>query len=467
VVVFDAGVAPALLESVADSAQRIRVGDDVGGVPRAAVPSVLAARATAGLRLARLVVGDATDFGEEAAAVVAAGVAVDVVPGVSGAVAGATYAGIPVAHADGGASAVVLDAADPSRLDWGHLGGATDVLLIRVSGPALSAVIAELLRGGRRPESDAALIYEAGTFRQRTLTGRLDGLVAEAARAGLSQPALLIVGEVVRLRSRLAWLERRPLFGRRVLVTRPRAQAARFSTLLEALGADVVALPTIRLDAPDDWRPLDDAIAQLGTFHWVIFTSANGVATFRDRLALAGRDVRALAGARLAAIGPETAEALRRTGLRPEVVPPEYRAEALFEALRPHVEAGSEVLLVRAAEARDVLPRELQALGVRVTIAPAYRTITAKEGADHMLGLLEARRIDVVTFTSSSTVRGFMTLLAPEEVRRLLAGVVLAAIGPITAATVAEYGLEVAVIPREYTVAALAEAIAAHFARPD
>ena len=220
-VVFDAGVAPALLESVADSAERIRVGDDVGGVPRAAVPSVLAARATAGLRLARLVVGDATDFGEEAAAVVAAGVAVDVVPGVSGAVAGATYAGIPVARADGGASAVVLDATDPSRLDWGHLGGATDVLLIRVSGPALSAVIAELLRGGRRPESDAALIYEAGTFRQRTLTGRLDGLVAEAARAGLSQPALLIVGEVVRLRSRLAWLERRPLFGRRVLVTRP------------------------------------------------------------------------------------------------------------------------------------------------------------------------------------------------------------------------------------------------------
>ncbi|MGH7319286.1 MAG: uroporphyrinogen-III synthase, partial [Candidatus Rokuibacteriota bacterium] len=163
-------------------------------------------------------------------------------------------------------------------------------------------------------------------------------------------------------------------------------------------------------------------------------------------------------------IGPGTAEALQRVGARAEVVPPEFRAEGLVDALRPHVEPGSEVLLVRAAEARELLPRELEALGARVTVVPAYRTVMVTEGADAVVRLLEARRVDVVTFTSSSTVRGFMTLLGPADVRRLLAGVVLAVIGPITAATVAEYGLPVHVVPREYTIAALASAIAAHFA---
>lgn len=466
VLVFDADVAPALLEGVSGSAERIRVGDGSTGVPRAAVPPILLARAAVGLRVVRLVAGDAGDFGEEAAAVVAAGLTFEAVPGVSQLVAGGMYAGIPVVGAGVEVRATVLEAAEAAGLDWPLLGRAADTLLIRVGERALGAVIAGLLRGGRPAGTPAALISEEGTFRQRTLTGRLDGLLTEAAHSEFSYPALLVVGEVVRLRSRLAWRERRPLFGRRVLVTRPRSQAARFAALLEEYGADVVALPTIRLEPPDDWRPLDEAIARLGTFRWVIFTSANGVAVLRERLAVTGRDVRALASARLAAIGPETAEALRRAGLQVDVVPPEYRAEGLVEALRPHVEAGSEVLLVRAAEAREVLPRELQASGARVTVAPAYRTVTAKEGADSVIGLLEARRIDVVSFTSSSTVRGFMALLAPHEVRRLLAGVVLAAIGPITAATVAEYGLEVSVLPREYTVSALAAALAAHFAEP-
>lgn len=260
--------------------------------------------------------------------------------------------------------------------------------------------------------------------------------------------------------------QRRPLAGRRVIVTRPRGQAGRFVTLLEAYGAEVVAMPTIALEPPEDWGPLDRALARLGDFHWVVFTSANGVAAFHERLAAAGRDTRALGGARLAAIGPETAEALAGVGLRADVVPGEYRAEGLADVLRPHLASGSAVLLVRAAEAREVLPQVLESLGARVTVAPAYRTVAVKEGADHLLGLLEARGVDVVTFTSSSTVRGFMALLAPGEIRRLLSGVVLAAIGPITAGTIAEYGLEVGVMPREYTTSALAAAIAGHFTSP-
>jgi uroporphyrinogen III methyltransferase/synthase len=257
---------------------------------------------------------------------------------------------------------------------------------------------------------------------------------------------------------------RRPLAGRRIVVTRPRAQAARFVTLLEGYGAEVLALPTIRIEPPADWRPLDEAIRQLERFAWVIFTSVNGVAAFADRMAAAGREAHALAGIRIAAIGPETAAALAAGGIHADVVPTEYRAEALVEAMRGHLTPGSEVLLVRAAEAREVLPRGLAALDVQVTVAPAYQAAVVREGAEQVIGLLERRRVDVVSFTSSSTVRGFMELIGPAAVRRLLGGVVLAAIGPVTAATIAEYGLEVRAMPREYTIPALAAAIAGHFA---
>lgn len=256
----------------------------------------------------------------------------------------------------------------------------------------------------------------------------------------------------------------RPLAGRRVVVTRPRAQVARFAALLEAYGAEVVALPAIRLEPPTDWRPLDDAIARLERYTWAVFTSVNGVAAFRGRLAAAGRNAGALAGVRVAAIGPQTAAALAADGVRADLVPDEYRAEGLVEALRPHLTPGGEVLLVRAAEAREVLPRALTALGARVTVAPAYRAVAVREGAERVVGLLEGRRVDVVSFTSSSTVRGFVELIGAGAVRRLLGGVVLAAIGPVTAATIAEYGLDVRVMPREYTIPALAAAIAAHFA---
>ena len=250
-------------------------------------------------------------------------------------------------------------------------------------------------------------------------------------------------------------------------MTRPRAQAGRFAALLEDYGAEVVALPTIRIEPPDDWRPLDDAIGRLPAFAWAVFTSVNGVSAFHERLSLSGRDARALAGLGVAAIGTETRDALRRTGIEPDVVPVEFRAEALVEALGSRVQAGQAVLLVRAAEAREVLPRELAARGVLVEVAQAYRTVAAKEEADHVLALLEARRIDVVAFTSSSTVRGLVGLLPPDEARRLLAGVALAAIGPITAATVAEHGLPITVMPRQYTASALAAAIARHFAKPE
>jgi uroporphyrinogen-III synthase len=259
------------------------------------------------------------------------------------------------------------------------------------------------------------------------------------------------------------WLAHRPLHGRRVLVTRPRVQAGRLVELLEAYGAEAVTLPTIQILPPEDWGPLDEAIRSLGSFRWVVFTSVNGVAGFRERLARAGADARSLAGRLVAAIGPETAEALRRGGIEPDLVPSEYRAEGLIEALGSRLHRGDAVLLIRPTEAREVLPRELEARGIRVTVAPAYRTVFAREGAGDIISRLESRRIDAVSFTSSSTVRGFLALLAAANARRLLEGVVVAAIGPVTAATAAEHGLHVSVMPHEYTVPALADAIADHF----
>jgi uroporphyrinogen III methyltransferase / synthase len=254
----------------------------------------------------------------------------------------------------------------------------------------------------------------------------------------------------------------RSLHGRRVLVTRPRAQAARLAGLLESYGADTVTLPAIEILPPESWIPLDEAIRALSRFRWIIFTSANGVAAFHERLARAALDARNLSGLQFAAIGPETANALRRAGITPDVVPAEYRAEGLVDALGSLAQQGDAVLLVRAAEARNVLPRALQARGVDVTVVPAYRTGLAPEGASEVRELLESRRIDAVTFTSSSTVRGFVKLFGP-DVPALLEGVVIAVIGPITADTAAEHGLTVSVMPLEYTVPALADAIAGHF----
>jgi uroporphyrinogen III methyltransferase/synthase len=255
----------------------------------------------------------------------------------------------------------------------------------------------------------------------------------------------------------------RPLLGRRILVTRPRSLARRLADRLEAYGAEVIALPTIRIEPPDTWATLDDAIRGLAGFRWVVFTSVNGVAAFLERLRVAGLDARSLAGRHVAAIGPETAEALRKGGIEPNRVPDEYRAEGLLEALEEELSHGDALLLVRAAEARELLPRELLARGIRVTVAPAYRTVLVKEGAARARELLEAHGVDAVTFTSSSTVRGLVALLGPAEARRLLEGVVVAAIGPITAETAAEHGLRVSVVPHEYTIPALADAIAGYF----
>jgi uroporphyrinogen III methyltransferase/synthase len=257
----------------------------------------------------------------------------------------------------------------------------------------------------------------------------------------------------------------RPLAGRTVVVTRAAAQAARFVALLEAAGASVVEAPTIAIDPPASWTPLDTALDALLDFRWVVFTSVNGVEMVGRRLAERGADWRGIAGRRVAAIGPATAEALAERGVHAEAVPGEYRAEGLVERLRGELARGDRVLLPRAAKTRDVLVRELAALGARVVEVPAYETRAVSDAARRVRDMLVAGQVDVLTFTSSSTVRHFAEMFDEDERRRWFPALTVASIGPITAATAAEYGLATAIMPAEYTIPALASAIETHFER--
>jgi uroporphyrinogen III methyltransferase / synthase len=256
-----------------------------------------------------------------------------------------------------------------------------------------------------------------------------------------------------------------PLHGRTVIVTRASDQAQRFVEMLEAAGARVLKAPTIAIEPPSSWAPLDRALDALGTFTWAIFTSVNGVAMVDRRLRQRGLGWAGFGRLRLAAIGPATAEALSEHGLRPSVVPTDFRAEGLMERLRSEITPADRILMARASQARDLLTRELRGLGVAVTEVPAYTTRRVDASAARLRDVLATRGVDAVTFTSSSTARNFAELLTDEQRRMWLAGVTVASIGPVTAATAAEYGLTTHVMPREYTIPALARAISEHFAR--
>lgn len=258
-------------------------------------------------------------------------------------------------------------------------------------------------------------------------------------------------------------VELKPLAGKRIVVTRARSQAAGLTRILEEAGAEVLEIPTIRIEPPDSWEPLDRAIGELDAFSWVLFTSVNGVEMFRKRLEASGRNLGALSKARIAAIGPATADAIVHWGLEPEVIPEEYRAEALVERLRTEIRPGDRILIPRAAEARDLLITGLAALGAQVTEVPAYSTRPAQDGIHQLKQALQSRSVHAVTFTSSSTVRNFAALFSPDEREALLRGVVIASIGPVTAETGAAYGLTTRVMPKEYTIPALARALIDYF----
>lgn len=440
------------------------------GVRPGEVGARLVERARAHAAVVRLLGGDALLSGrgaEEALTLLDAGVGFEIVPGVAAGLAGAAYAGIPWS-ARGIASAVVLaseaasgagGAEEAGEVDWGALArsGATAVIATRRSRLSL---VGERLRRSGFEDAAAACVGSPTQARQWSEWGTLSELMRQGeARGGADEPVVLVVGGTAGLGPALEWFQRRPLFGRRIVVTRSRAQAADLLRALAELGAEPIEFPTIRVAAAPDPEPLRSAARSLERYDWVVFTSVNGVDRFWRALREVGRDARAFGGARIAAIGPGTARALAARGLQPDRVPQEYVAEGVLEALAPLGPwAGRRVLLPRAAGARDVLPRGLEEMGARVDEVAAYTTEPDRGNVERLREALREGRVDAITFTASSTVRNFVAAVGAE-----LDGAAVAAIGPITARTARELGLPVHIEAEEHTISGLLDALCEHF----
>jgi uroporphyrinogen III methyltransferase / synthase len=474
VVVYDYLANPALLSHAPDGAERIYVGRRGKGKYPAQdeINRVLVDRAMQGHVVVRLKGGDPFVFGrggEEAEVLAAAGVAFEVVPGVTAAIAAPAYAGIPVTHRTLASTVTfVTGHEDPDKpatvLEWPKLASSHGTLVFVMGMKNLPAIVSNLVAEGRAASTPVAIIRWGTRASQQTVVGTLSDIVAQATRAKLEPPTVIVVGEVVRLRPQLNWFERRPLFGKRVLVTRAKEQAAEMTSLLVGYGAEPVNAPAIHIAPPADWTPVDQAIAEIRAYDWVMFTSVNGVVQFMSRLWTRGLDARCLAGKTVCCIGPRTAQELEKYGVKADIIPATYQAEGILDSLAGQHLHRSRVLIPRAEVARETLPDELRARGALVDVVPVYRTVVPHADVEGWRQQLANGAIQVVAFTSSSTVRNCVDLLGGAEAARdLLKATAIACIGPITAKTVEEYGLTVAILSRENTVPALAEAIAQHY----
>jgi uroporphyrinogen III methyltransferase / synthase len=461
---YDRLIPPGALNGARDDAELVYVGKQPGvpSVPQAEIGERLVEAGRAGKSVVRLKGGDPFVFGrgaEEGEDLRAAGIEFEVVPGVTAGVAATAYAGVPVTHRDdASAVAFVTGHEDPEKaetaLDWDALAAFPGTLVFYMGVKRLGENAASLIASGRDAEEPAAAI-ERGTWAgQRTVTATLGTIAATVKREAIKAPALIVVGQVAARREGLAWLERRPLHGRTVVVTRARAQASGLAKTLRGIGANVVELPAIRIESRIEDAAVKAATANIADYDLVCLTSPNGVKLLFEALAAAGRDARALAGATVAAIGPGTARALASHGIAADVVPERFVAEALVEALADVDVSGKKVLIARAAEARDVLPDALRERGGEVDVVAVYETV--REAPDEA-AIAAAEDADYVTFTSSSTVTNLREALGerfPTQAR-------IVSIGPITSATVREAGLEVAVEAERHDVDGLLTALLA------
>ena len=468
VIVYDRLVDSRLLDAASANAEKIYVGKASSDhtMKQEDINQLLADRALAGKKVLRLKGGDPFVFGrggEEALHLLAQGVPFEIIPGITSAIAVPAYAGIPVTHRNVAASfAVITGHEDPAKTDsglrWDKLSTAVDTLVFLMGVENLPYITGELMANGCSADKPAAVIRWGTTAAQETLVTTVGQAVADVAARELKPPAIFIVGEVVRLRESLSWFDRQPLSGKTVLVTRAREQASRLVEELASAGANCVEAPVIKIEEPMDFAPLDWAIEQLSEYQWILFTSPNGVDAFFRRLEKMGWDSRALGGVKTAVIGAQTAEILKKYGIRSDIVPKEFRAEALVEALTGQVLPGDKVLLARAQQARDVLPAELTKMGAAVNVVPVYRTVLGEADGRTVSERLAKGEIDIVTFTSSSTVTFLLDLLGAEG-KKLLATVKIASIGPITSDTCRENGIEPDVTAQEYTIPGLVQAI--------
>ncbi len=478
VVVYDRLAHPSLLDYAPPSAERVFAGKARGQqeLTQDGINDLLVERAQSGLRVARLKGGDPFVFGrggEEALALARCGIPFEVVPGVSSAVAAPAYAGIPVTHRGIATGfTVVSGSEDPSKPEstvrWEELARSLaahgGTLMTLMGWASIEKILEALQKAGLSSDMPVALVQWGTWSRQRTVTGTLATAAAKGREAGLAAPVVAVIGEVVNLRKELAWFDNRPLFGKRVLVTRSRTQASRMCELLEDAGAVPVELPAIAIAPPDDFAPLDDAVSRLSTYGWVIFASVNAVDSVFERLDARGLDARAYGSARVGAIGPATCAALERRGIHADFTPSRSISSAALEELAAYEWTGVSVLLPAADIGRDELADGLSHLGAKVERITAYRTVTPPDAAQRASQAFDDG-IDIVTFTSSSTVRNLLALLDESggRGREALTGSLVACIGPVTAGTARKLGLRVDIEAGEHTVEGLAQSLINHF----
>jgi len=476
VVVYDRLASPRLLRHMKPGAEKVFVGKlpDKHMLKQEEINQLLVDLASSGRVVTRLKGGDPAVFGrvgEEAEKLAENGIEFEIVPGVTSAIAVPTYAGIPVTHRDFTSSfSIVTGHEYPNKtygmVDWDHLAKASGTLVFLMGVANIGNIAEALIRGGKDPATPVALIRWGTWMDQRTLVGTLATIVEQVAASGFSSPAVIIVGDVVKLRDKIKWFERKPLFGLRVLVTRARDQASELAERIEELGGEAVEWPVIRTAAlPGDRLADGSEPLPPESYDWLLFTSANGVRCFFDVCAERRIDVRRFARARIAAVGPKTEEALRARGLLAETVPSVYQGDELAKALAPLVKPGERALLPRARVAREALPEGLRAAGVAVDELPVYETVLSDEGSEEALELLNAGKLGAVTFTSSSTVSNLLELLRRSGVERpieALAGIPVFCIGPVTASAAREAGLATTYEAEKATIDGLLEALIAY-----
>ncbi len=475
VVLYDHLVHARLLRHARPDAETIDVGLAAPQpLEQEAICYLLAEKAREGKTVARLKWGDPFVFdsgGTEALFLHEQGVRFEVVPGVPVGIGAPCYAGIPITYPGGGDTLCFVrghedDGKTRPSVDWDSL-ARLDGTIVCYAGPQrLQQIVSALLSHGRPADDSAAVVYSGTLPTQETLVGTLDDIAKLTKQSTDRRPAVLVVGRVAGLRAHLQWFDVRPLFGKRVLVTRPREQAAELVDLLESMGAEAVEAPMIRILPPEDFSSLDAACQRIASFDWIVFSSANAVEIFIRRLLATPHDLRELKGVKLCAVGLATAARLGRYGLKVDLTPAEFRGEALARAISDTADVrGLRFLLPRADIGREIVAEELRMRGADVTEVVAYRTVVEpeREGEPDIYGMLLERRIDVVTFTSPSAVRSFVNALGAEPAADLLRTTVVASIGPVTAEAATRCNIQTTVMPPQYTVPMLVEAIVQHF----
>lgn len=472
VVFYDSLINPDILDFSRPDSEKIFVGKKgESSLKQNEINARVIQKAMEGKTVVRLKGGDPFIFGrggEEAEALIEEGLPFEVVPGITSAIAAPAYAGIPLTHRGLSSSVAFITAhEDPSKIEssinWSKISTGIDTLVFFMGLGNLNTIVNQLIKNGRNPKTPIALIRWGTRYDQKTVIGTLMNILKLSEENELESPVLILVGEVIHLREKLNWFEKRPLFGKKILITRSKEQSKDFSDLLFYYGAEPIIFPTISLVPPENWEEMDRAINSLGKYDWILFSSVNGVHYFMNRLKTLGRDIRALHTLKICAVGSSTEEDLLKYGIQTDLVPSSFQGESVVESFQKMSVKGLSFLIPRAKEAREVIPESLRKMGATVDLVTAYQNVRPFENIDRVKGLLAEGKIAVLTFTSSSTVRNFFDLFQSADLKTILKNTKIASIGPITSQTIREAGYPVDIEPEEHTVKALTESIVEYY----